>query len=817
MGDWVYAWRQLRRAPGFAAIAVMTLGLAIGANTAIFSLVAPMLVEPLPYPKAQRIVEVTHLQHGQFVYNLDSHEALYLAQQQRVFANTAVVNSAGYSNLTAGGGAVRVFAVEVTHGFFRVWGVAPGRGRDFSPADDEPGAPQVAILSYGLWQKQFGGSAEALGRTFQMNGREYTVIGIMPKSFETPIQNQLNAEPAQLWTDLQPTVASLAPLGPNLDFIARLKPQVTLAEAQANLTALDASFHQVYPQIGAHMDWGVRSMHATVAEGTETPLLLLLGAVGLVLLIACANIANLLLARASGRGREMAIRAALGAGRRRIVRQLLTESVLLAGMGAVLGWLLAWWAVPSLGRMTPAQFALPLTGHLNLTALLFTLAVTVGAAILFGLAPALHSSRVRLQAELQDRTAGAGGTRSGRARSVLIAAEVALAFLLLAGAGLLAASLVKLHQVNPGFDLRGVLTAQTALTGPRAASDAATTRYTEAVLERLRRLPGVASAASITGLPLTRAMNYSVKVPGHENDPRRYGVEWRAVSPGYFATLRIGLLRGRGFTASDSAAGAPVAIVNARLARHFWPQQGGLGQMIGYTDPKHRSVMAEVVGIAGDVHEDGVDEPAPYTIYLPQAQATDAINALVNQWFSMGFVIRGGGAGHLLARVPALGGEVRQAFAQVDANQPVFNVRPLASVLGESLDPYRFIGQLLGGFAVLALLLGAIGIYGVLAYAVEQQRREIGIRMALGAERGVILKQFLEYGIKLAAIGLAAGVVASVWLMRLLSGLLFGVSPSDPWVLAATGAVLVGIAALASLRPALVATRVDPLQALRSE
>ncbi len=810
MRDLRYAWRGLWRSPGFAVVAMITLALGIGANTAIFSIVAPMLIEPLPYPQPQRIVEIAHKRHGQFQNQLDGAEGLYLLAHQQVFAAAAMADNSGDSNLSGAGAAVRVDAVRVTHGYFKVWGVAPARGRNFTATDDAPGAPLVAILSNGLWRSQFGANPHVLGSTFRMNDQVYTVIGVMPASFVSLTQNQLNALPAGLWIDLQPTAAALAPLGPNLNLLGRLPPRTTLAQAQAALTALKLSFDQGHPQYARRGDWGVQSLHDAIAGGTQQPLLLLLGAGGLVLLIACANLANLLLARATGRRREMAIRAAIGANRGRIVRQLLTESALLAALGALLGLALAAWSIPLLARLTPAAYTLPLAGGLNGTALLFTLAVTIVAAILFGLAPALDASRASLQVSLKDSAATSGAASSGRARSALIVGEVALAFLLLAGAGLLAASLVALHQVNPGFDTRNVLSVQTALTGPRVASDAATTRYTQDVLLRLRRLPGVTAAASITGVPLTRAMNYPFLVPGHQGDEDRYAIEWRAISPQFFRTLEIRLLRGRDFTAADTASAPKVAIVSASFAEHYWPRQGGVGQVVGIPDPNGKTTpMFQIVGVAADVHENGVDVPAPWTVYVPQAQASDSINALVNHWFAMGFVIRGRGAG-----LPAA---VRQSFAQADPDQPIFGLLSFAAVKGASLGQYDFMSLLLGVFAGLALILGGVGIYGVLAYAVAQQRREIGIRMALGADRGCILRQFLGYGLKLTIAGLVIGIVGAIWLMRLLSGFLFGVAPADPRVLAAVAVALLIIAALASLRPALAATRVDPLQALRPE
>ncbi|HEY8056444.1 MAG TPA: ABC transporter permease [Terriglobales bacterium] len=810
MRDVHYGLRLLLRAPGFALVAILTLALGIGANTAIFSIVGPMLFEPLPFPQPGRLVEVAHTNHGEFQNGLTGTEAMYLLGHQHTLSAAAIVDSFAASNLSGAGRPVRVATARVTHGFFRVWGFAPARGRDFNAGDDAVGAPATAILSDGLWRSQFGADPDAVGRTIRMNDVLYTVIGVMPADFVSLTQNQLDPTPTQIWTDMQPTEAALAPLGPNLDFLGRLAPGASLAQANADLAASLAGFHQIHPQIAAHAGWGARSLHDAIAGDSRAPLLLLLGAVGLVLLIACANLANLLLARATGRTRELAIRAALGANPTRLIRQLLTESLLLAGLGAALGWLLALWTVPVLARLTPTAYVLPLTGGLNGTALLFTAGAAVLAGLLFGLAPALQAARGSLQASLKDSVGNAAGPAAGRARSALIVAEVALAFLLLAGAGLLAASLRQLNQVNPGFNLQGVWTVQTTLTGPRAATDDATTRFNQQVLDRLRRTPGITAAASITGVPLTRAMNYPVSIPGHTSDQDLFAVEWRAISPDFFRTLSIPVLRGRDFSLSDTASAPTVAIVNAAFAKRYWPGESGLGQVIHLTDPDgatHHTLS--IVGIAGDVRVNGVDEAPPRTLYVPQAQASDAINALVNHWFGMGYIIRGDD--------PQLGSAVRAAFRSVDPNQPLYNLESLQQIKGASLGQYNFMGLLLAVFAALALTLAAIGIYGVLAYAVAQQRREIGIRMALGASRSAVLWRFLAYGLKRAGLGLVLGMVGAFWLMRLLGGFLYGVTPADPRVLGAVAAALLLLALAACLRPAWVATRVDPLHALRQD
>jgi len=798
----------MRRGPGFTAVALLMLALGLGANTAIFSVVSPILFEPLPFPNAGRIVQIRHRYKGETENGLSGTEAMYVVAHQRSFSSAAIVDAFGDGNLTSVGGAWKVAAVRVTSGFFKVWGVEPARGRDFLPEDDQPGSAPTAILSDGLWHSLFAARPDVAGRTFTLNSVVYTVIGVMPASFINLEQNGLNPEPTDLWTEMQPTAGALAPLGPNLDVIGRLLPTRRLEQAQADLNLQKAGFNHIYPRTAAQMEWGLLRYQDTVAEGVRTPLLLLLGAVGLVLLIACANLANLLLARAASRRREMAVRAALGASQGRILRQLWTESALLAALGAGLGWLLAWWSVPLLARMAPAQLALPIAPRLDGAALGYTAGLAAATALLFGLAPALSSRRLRLQEHLKESAASAGGG-SSQARNALVVAEVGLAFLLLTGAALLADSLVRLNHVNPGFDLNGVVTAQTTLNQQRSASDAAATRYADAMVQRLEQIPGVESAASITGVPLTRAMNYPVIVPGHREDPFSDDVEWRAISPDFFQALRIPIIAGRAFTQADTATSPKAAIISAAFARYYWPNGRALGASLGVPDPVRGRAPAQVqiVGVAGDIHENGLDTPPPFTLYVPQAQASDGMNALVNHWFGLGFIVRGHGDGTSAA--------VRQAFAAVDPDQPPYRILTLESLKGASLGRYRYVGTLLGVFSLLAAALGAIGIYGVQSFAVAQRTREIGICMALGAGRGRILGQFLRQALTLAVLGLTLGAIGAWFFAALLQSLLFGVAAHDPAVLAWVAGAVLAVAALAALGPAWRAARVDPLQALR--
>jgi putative ABC transport system permease protein len=814
--DLRYGLRRLARAPGFTLAAALTLALGIGANTAIFSLASPILLEPLPFPHSGRIVEIAHRYHGEFENGLDGTEALYLLRRQTAFSSAAVVDMFNQPNLSGAGAARQVSADRVTHGYFAVWGVAPALGRDFTPADDAPGAPPTVILSNALWHSQFGANPAILGQTLDLNDQPFTVIGVMPAGFLTLEQNPFHPAPVDLWTEMQPTAAALAPLGPNLDVIARLRPGLTLAQAQAALDLEKTAFNRLHPTIASHTSWGAQSYQAMLAAQSRQPLLLLLGAVGLVLLLACANLANLLLARAAGRQREMAIRTAIGAGRVRLARQLLTESLLLASLGAALGWLLAWGALPLLASFAPNDLGTPLAPRLDLTALAFTLALAVASGVIFGLAPALQAGRLHLQANLKESAEGGGGRGARRVRSALIVGEVAIAFVLLAGAGLLALSLLALHQVNPGFAMRGVLTAETSLSGPRVASDAATTRYTQAVVRGLERLPGVAAAASITGVPLQRAMNYPILVPGRAGDRFSGDVEWRAISPDFFRAMRIPIVQGRAFTAADSAAGAKVAIISQAFARHYWPAGNALGQPLGVPDPAGLNkppALFRVVGFAGDVHENGVDQPSPFTFYVPQSQASDVINALVNHWFAMGFVLRS----RTGSIPPALPAEVRRVFAQVSPDQPLSQLQTLNAIEGDALGNYNFMAALLALFAALAVALGAIGIYGVLSYAVAQRRREMGIRMALGATPSQVERQITREGLALAALGVALGVAAAFAATRLLQAFLFGVAALDWRALAAAAVLLLALAAAAAFGPARRAAQLDPLQALRHD
>ncbi|HEY7856009.1 MAG TPA: ABC transporter permease, partial [Terriglobales bacterium] len=595
--DLRYSIRLLRRAPGFAAVAILTLALGLGANIAIFSIASPMLLQPLPFPHSERMVEVVHYYHGAMQNGLKADEAIQIDHLQQVFSADAIVDVASNANLYAHGVPVKVNAMRVSHGFFGVYDVAPALGRAFNAADDVPGTGRTAVLSNALWRSEFGARPNVVGETFQVDGAPYTVIGVMPAGFSDLEEGPGGFQATSLWTAMQPTVASLEELGPNLDLLGRLRPRLSMAQAQSAMDVMKADYNRSHPK--SRMTWGVRSFHEAVVGDSSSALWLLLAAVGMVLLIACANIANLLLSRSTGRAREMAIRAAVGASQARVARQLLTESLVLSFLGAAGGALFAWVAIPWLHHITPETFALPITAGWNAWTLAFIIGLALFTGVVFGFAPALHARKLDLQAHLKESAAAAAAPGAGRVRGSLIVAEVALAFVLLAAAGMFIASLMKLDAVQPGFQTAGVMTAQTALTGAWQASDAATTRFTGSVLDRLRATPGVVAAASITGLPLLRAMNYSVEVTGNP-DSGNYSIEWRAVSPGFFDTLRIPMAAGRDFNAGDSAAAPKVAIVSQGFARQFWPRQSPLGNTAFLPDPVpggKEGTMYQIVGV----------------------------------------------------------------------------------------------------------------------------------------------------------------------------------------------------------------------------
>ena len=811
-----YAVRTMLKSPGFAAVAVLTLALGIGANTAIFTVVNAILLRPLPYQDAERMVFLTRTFPGGrsgsvsvpkfFSWRRDSIDVL---------TSVAAYDFMGPGvSLSGEGDPEQIKAIRASVDFFSLFGVTPALGRTFSAEEDRPSGPRVAVLSYGLWKRRFGADPQLVGRTVVLSGEPHTVVGIAPPDFEPN-------PPADVWLPLQADPNSINQ-GHYLVCAGRLKPGGTQAAANARMKIAAEQFRRQYPNsMGRNESAGVVSMRESLVGGIRPTLLITLGAVAFVLLIACANVANLLLARAAAREKEIAIRTAIGAGRWRLVRQLLTESGLLALAGGAIGLLLGHWGLRLLLAFTPAQ--LPrlseMTTHsgLDIRVLLFTLLLSLATGVLFGLAPAFRISRPDLSSTLKE---GAARTTSSvrhlRVRGLLVVSEMALGLVLLIGAGLLIRSAVLLRGVQPGVDARHALTFKTALTGARYANTAAVTQFSRLLIERLERLPGVQAAANIINLPTEPGPDLPLRIEGRPASAADATGEeqWRYASPHAFKATGVPLLRGRAFADTDTAKSPAVAIVNEAMRRKYWPKEDPLGQRITIgkgMGPEFEDPTREIVGVVGNVREFGLSNEPPPMMYIPQAQVKDAFTALGSKILPMAWVLRTSVDPMTLATT------VRREAVSVDPQQAVFDFRSMDQVFEKSMADRGFILLLLSIFAGTALLLAAIGIYGVMAYSVEQRAHEIGIRIALGAGRGDVLGLVVRHGMTLAGIGVAIGLAAAFGLTRVLTALLYGVKATDPVTFAGVAVVLAAVALAATWIPARRATRVDPITALRCE
>jgi predicted permease len=812
--DLKYAARVLLKSPGFVAIAVLTLALGIGANTALFSIVNGVLLRPLPYPRPSELVVISETTQNFESSSISYPNFLDWQRTNSSFASIAAYKEDDYS-ITGAGEAERVRVGMVSKGFFEILGVSPVQGRTFTADDDRLGSAPVAMISAGLWQRKFGSAPDIIGKRITMSGEGYTVIGIVPARFLLESTNFNSPKDVFL-----PIGAFKDPLFQRRDVhegtraIGRLKPGVTLGAAHADMSQIASNLALEYPDSDKGAGISLVPLKKDVVGDVQPFLLVLLGAVGFVLLIACVNVANLQLARATTRSREFAIRAALGASQSRVIRQLLTESVLLGLAGGALGLLVAAWGTQAALKILPDTLPRAQEVGVDGRVLIFTLLASLIAGVLFGLAPALKISRPNLQETLKESGRGASGAKH-RAQGVFVVVEMAMALVLLIGAGLMIRSLVDLWNVNPGFNPQGVLTFAVSLSPSLGATPEASRNAIRGLDDRLRNIPGVESVSSTAGaLPMTGDNEFPFWLASEPKPADQSGMKvslFYAIGPEYLKTMEIPLHRGRFFTQDDNEHSVPVLVVDEDFARKYFPNEDPIGKRINIGIV---NMEPEIVGVVGHVKHWGLDvdgdakHPIMAQAYMPDMQIPDTF--WIGPPQSM-VVLRTKGSP--AAMLPA----VREAVERMNGENVIFAPKSLEQIVAESLSDRRFSMILLGVFAALALLLSSIGIYGVISYVVGQRTHEIGIRMALGAQRSHVLRLMLGEGMKMALVGVAIGMAAALGLTQLMASMLFGVSAADPITFGGVALVLTGVALAASYVPARRAMRVDPMVALRYE
>jgi putative ABC transport system permease protein len=801
--DLRYAARLQRKNPAFTIVAVIALALGIGANTAIFSVVNTVLLRPLPYKDPDRLVMVWE-DASKVGYPRDTPAAANFVDwrdQNQVFEGMAAIADDSF-NLTGSGEPERLEGHRVSASLFPLLGVEPHIGRVFTAAEDQPGAQHVVLLSYASWQRRFGGDPNIVGRPLTLNGDSYIVVGVMPPRFQFPSND------SQVWVPIALTQQDAANRGRHyLEVVGRLKPGVSLAQAQSEMSTIAARLQQQYPQWNAELGAVVQPLHEYLVGDIKPALLVLLGAVGLVLLIACANVANLLLARAAVRQKEIAVRVALGAKRSRLIRQFLTESVLLSTLGGLVGLAIAYGGLIVLKAFIPENISQAREISMDLKVLGFTFLISVATGLIFGLAPAVQAARFNqidtLKEGGRDAATGGGGKRL---RSVLVMAEVAISLVLLIGAGLLINSFLRLRNVDPGFRAENLLTMKIVLPETKYDEMAKRSAFYTDLIQRVQSLAGVRSAAVTTNLPLYRQGNsIGIGIEGQPAPPpgQERIIVTRIVSPGYLDTMGIPLLRGRQLTEQDTENSPNVVIISETMARRYWPGEEAVGKRIAIGRIKKPEDWIQVIGVAKDVRQFELTADPKPQMYLTYRQAGffDAQDLVVKTD----------------VEPSSLAATVRKAVWEIDKDQPVSNIRTMKEILADSIARQRFSMLLLAIFAAVALVLAGVGIYGVMSYSVAQRTREIGIRMALGAQTGAVLKLAVGYGMKLVLAGLVIGLIAAFALTRVMATLLFGVTATDPATFTLISLLLIAVAALASYVPARRATRVNPIIALRYE
>jgi len=809
-----YGFRSLLKSPGFTVVAVITLALGIGANSAIFSIVNGLLLRPLPYRDSERLAIIWTHSPGANVDQDWPSPGQYSAvvSNNSVFEEIAIAQGSNLI-LTGMGAPERIGVVRTSSNMFSILGAKPELGRIFLSEEDVGEKPTTVILSYGLWQKRFGGDQNAIGQVLRLSGENYTVVGVMPADFS-------------LGYEVMPTVGSvqeaemLLPLpmdaetynnhgDENYNMLARLKPGATIAQAQAELDAVVVGLQQQFPDNyppSRRFSYSVRPLLEQVVGDVRPALFVLLGAVGCVLLIACANVANLLLARAAVREKEIAIRTALGANRWRVVRQLLTESVMLAVLGGALGLVMAVWSLDGLRLLNPGNIPRLQNIRIDGRVLAFTFAAALLTGILFGLAPALRGSRVNLSETLKEGGRSLVASGNHRLRNLLVIAEMALSLVLLICAGLLIRSFMRVQQVEPGFAAQNVLSLRLSVVGTAYIEETRRLIFYQQLWERIKQLPGVEETGGASVLPLSGGVGWgSITIEGY--DPAATGqdaiqADLRIASVGYFETLKVPLIRGRFFNEQDKKDSLKVVIIDENMARTYWPGADPIGKRLKLGGVASNSPWLTVVGVVANVKQYALDTNSRVALYTPHLQVPIA---------TMYVTMRTTGDPRSIAAA------VTDEARAMDANVPVFDVKTMEQRLSESLARRRFAMLALGLFAVVAMLLAVVGIYGVMSYSVAQRTREIGIRVALGAKTRDVLKLIIRQGMLLAAIGVGIGLVAAILATRVMASLLFGVSPTDPATFALIAVLLAGVALLACYVPARRAAKVDPMVALRYE
>ena len=815
--DLRYSLRMMRSSPGFTAAAVAALALGIGANTAIFTVVNSVMLEPLPYPQSERLVRVGR-QYPDGFSPSNSIPKYMVWRQNSVFESMTLYDFGALSmNLGADERTEPVKGMHVSRDFFHVFGVQPAFGRTFAEAEDLPNGPPVVMLGDRLWRNRLGADPQIAGRSLLLNKQPYTVVGVMPKGFDSD-------PPAELWLPLQADPASTNQ-GHYLLTAARLKPDVTLSQARAEMKVAGERFRAANPKrMDKAESVGVEPLKDSMVRDVRLALYVLFGAVGFVLLIACANVANLLLARAAVRQRELAIRAAIGAGYWRMVRQLLTESVMLAGVGGILGFILGAWGVRALLLVAPGNIPrlTDRTGALHVPPVDwrvagFTIGLAVLTGILFGLFPALHISNPDLASTLKEGGRSGGSVLRKRARSILVVTEVALALVLLISAALLIRTFAGLHSVDPGFNASNLLTLETSLTGASYDSTASVDNLVRQVVARIEALPGVQSAASAIVLPVAGiGIDLPFNIVGRTPSKGQYeGDEyWRSVSPHYFRTFQIPLMRGRTFSETDTGNAARVVIINQIMAKKYWKDQDPIGQLVIIgkgLGPQFDDAPRQIVGVVGNVRENNLGDSDEGVMYIPQSQAPDGITKLANSIIPLAWVVRGS------SDPLALRASVEREINAADSVISPSHVRTMEQVMSDALARQNFNMLLLTIFAAIALLLAAIGIYGLMSYSVEQRVQEIGIRIAMGAGGRDVLRLIVFQGMKLVSAGVILGLGAAYGITRFLGSLLYGVQATDPATFAAVTVVVMFVAATATFVPARRASLITPSDALRHQ